>query len=100
MKRLYQARDTLEATLLRDYLGTRHIPAVIHGEYLTGGAGELSALQFPEIWVEDEDLARARALLDEFLQQPADKGVWRCSRCDEVIEGQFDICWNCGTPRP
>jgi len=99
MKRLYQARDTMEANLVMDYLGERFIRATIFGEFLIGGAGELSALQFPEVWVEDDDIPRARVLLNEFLEQPTDKGVWRCPQCDELIEGQFDLCWKCGTHR-
>jgi hypothetical protein len=26
--------------------------------------------------------------------------LWRCGSCEEVIEGQFQSCWKCGTPRP
>jgi len=22
---------------------------------------------------------------------------WTCSRCGEILESQFEICWNCGT---
>jgi hypothetical protein len=99
MKRLYQARDTLEATLLKDHLAARYIEAVIFGEYQVGGAGELPAIHFPEVWVEDDDLSRARTLLDEFLSPAEDQGTWRCPNCDELVEGQFDLCWKCGTSR-
>jgi hypothetical protein len=23
--------------------------------------------------------------------------MWRCPRCNEVVDDQFDMCWNCGT---
>jgi hypothetical protein len=26
--------------------------------------------------------------------------TWRCTRCNEQVEGQFDVCWSCGSPRP
>lgn len=24
---------------------------------------------------------------------------WKCKACSEVIESQFDVCWNCQTPK-
>jgi hypothetical protein len=26
--------------------------------------------------------------------------TWRCPRCGEVMEVQFDTCWNCGEMQP
>ena len=23
--------------------------------------------------------------------------MWRCSKCSESVEDNFDVCWNCGT---
>jgi len=43
MKELYQARDPVEAQLLKDFLASYHIETVTQGEYLTGAAGELSS---------------------------------------------------------
>lgn len=25
--------------------------------------------------------------------------MWECRQCRERLEDQFDVCWNCGTPR-
>jgi hypothetical protein len=25
---------------------------------------------------------------------------WLCPQCGEAVEGQFDSCWNCSTPKP
>ena len=100
MKRLYQAHDTLEANLLKDRLAERHITARVFGEYIGGAIGELPAIHFPEVWVEDDDLAPAARILAEFLAPVPDQGQWECPQCGEVIEGQFDLCWKCGAPRP
>mgnify|MGYP002713001826 CR=1 FL=1 len=101
MQKLYECRDRLQAQLLHDALATHHIQTVILGDYLSGAAGELSALQFPVLWVvEGEDYALARQLVDRYLSEPgADRTPWRCSRCGEVVEAEFECCWNCLAPR-
>jgi hypothetical protein len=55
MKKLYQARDRIEAQLLKDFLASHHITTVVQGDYLSGAAGELPALMFPVIWVHRSD---------------------------------------------
>lgn len=100
MKQLYQAKDRIEAQLLKDYLAARHIGTVTQGDYLSGAAGELPALQFPTLWVlEDRDYDIARRLIEEFLNSRTETGRWQCAQCGEVCEGQFQVCWNCGTGR-
>ena len=100
MKRLYQARDNIEANLLKDRLAQQHIQAIVRGEYLGGAAGDLPAFVFPEVWVHDDDLLPARRILGDFLRPAEDRGDWRCPNCGEVVGGEFDLCWNCTTERP
>jgi len=102
MKRLYEAADRIEAQLLVDYLAEHHIRAVILGDYLSGAAGELSALVFPAVWVvEDEDLAPALRCLRAFLRrEDTDKAAWRCPRCGAQVDAPLDLCWRCLSPRP
>jgi len=101
MQKLYECRDRLQAQMLRDALAAHHIHTVILGDYLSGAAGELSAIQFPVLWVvEHEDYALARELINRYLDAPEpDRLPWRCSRCGEMVEATFDLCWNCSTPR-
>jgi hypothetical protein len=104
MKKVYQAKDLIEAQLFRDFLADHRMDAVVLGGYLAGAAGELPALQFPEVWVLDaRDHDRARQLLDAFLEgkREARSGGrgWRCGNCGESIEPPFDICWRCGAVR-
>lgn len=47
MLKFYEARDSLEARQLIDALAAHRIEATVLGEYLSGAAGELSALNFP-----------------------------------------------------
>ena len=104
MKRIYTAADPLEASLLKAELESTRIACLIQGEYLTGGAGELSALSFPELWVmDDRDERRARELIQAFRQRAAAPSIsapWYCPRCGESHEPAFDICWQCGAARP
>jgi hypothetical protein len=101
MQPLYEARDGLQANLLRDHLAAHHIQSVVLGEYLSGGAGELPAVNFPVVWLlEDRDLPRARQLLEDFLAPAAAGGDWRCPACGAEVEGSFELCWQCNRPRP
>ena len=100
MKKLYQARDRIEAQLLKDFLASHHISTVVQGDYLSGAAGELPALMFPVIWVLDErDVSRGRELIAAFNRRKPEGAGWRCTDCGESNEGQFDLCWHCGSCR-
>lgn len=101
MQQLYQAADRIEAQLLRALLERHRIEARVFGDYLSGAAGELPADIYPSVWViEDRDLARAQALLKEWLaenQARAEASSWVCRGCGELVDGSFDLCWRCGT---
>jgi len=103
MHRLYQAKDRIEAQMLRDFLGDQGIETAILGDYLAGAAGELPANIFPEVWVvQERDLAAAAALLRGWRQgppEPRDDATWTCANCGEVLEAQFQVCWRCATAR-
>jgi hypothetical protein len=103
MHRLYQARDRIEAELLRDFLDRHLVEAVVLGDYLSGAAGGLPADISPSVWIlEDEHRERGRDLLDRFQADRARQhpgAAWICGRCGESVEGDFDLCWNCGHPR-
>jgi hypothetical protein len=102
MRRLYQARDRIEAQFLADFLDRYLISTTILGDYLSGAAGELPVDVYPTVWVlEDEDHPRARELLTRFLEQSdtAAGSPWICPVCGEQVESGFDLCWNCGRGR-
>lgn len=87
--------------MLHDALASHHITTVIQGDYLQGAAGELSALQFPVLWVvEDGDYYLGRQLIERYLPQPTEaQSEWRCSQCGEWVDAGFELCWNCSHPR-
>ena len=102
MRRLYQARDRIEAQFLCDFLDHHLISATILGDYLSGAAGELPLDVYPTVWVtNNEDLSRAQDLLARFLDQSGAQigSAWICPGCGESVEAGFDLCWSCGSQR-
>jgi hypothetical protein len=106
MKKLYTARDAMEAHFLRQLLQQEGIPAEVLGENLSIARGELplTAETLPSVWVRSEHAERAVRVVAQMLSQASGGDAagdpWTCPGCGEAIEGQFDICWNCQTPRP
>ena len=100
---LYEASDSLEARQLIDALDAHGIEATVLGEYLGGAAGELPAMNYPWVWlINNDDLHSAQDVLDGFL---ASRGnlpkarSWVCRTCGAEVDAGFDICWQCGAPR-
>jgi hypothetical protein len=104
MKRIHNARHAAEAHLVRGYLESCGIAAVVRGEWLAGGFGELP-LDACGVWITDDaQLDEADRLLRDFLHgRPGSAGSgapWQCPQCGETGEGQFTACWQCGAARP
>ncbi|RYD83023.1 MAG: hypothetical protein EOP84_08540 [Verrucomicrobiaceae bacterium] len=79
---------------------SEHGFSIRHTNY--GSLGGSSG-QCPELWImHDEDFDAASTLIQEFphLTSPEERTSWTCPKCSEVIEPEFDTCWNCSTPRP
>ena len=103
MKPLYTARNIAEAHLLRGYLESQGVDAVVRGEYLLGAMGDLPGDLCKVCVMDDREFALADALLQRFLRGAAARdpqAPWYCARCGEYLEGQFTDCWNCGASRP
>ncbi|MCC7485231.1 MAG: DUF2007 domain-containing protein [Burkholderiales bacterium] len=103
MKQIHVAKHAPEAHLVKGFLESNGITAVVRGEFLTSGWGELPA-DVCSVWIADDaQFERANELLIAFLTGGAAREHrgrhWRCPRCGEELEGQFTACWKCGTPR-
>ncbi|MBI4194434.1 MAG: DUF2007 domain-containing protein [Betaproteobacteria bacterium] len=103
MKQVHVAKHAPEAHLIRGFLESQGIEAVVRGEYLTSGWGELP-VDLCSVWVVDEaQFERANELLVDFLKGGFARKFsgerWTCPQCGERLEGQFTACWNCGTTR-
>ncbi len=71
MKPVFSARDPVEAHLLRAVLESEGIEAKVMGEflYLARGGVPFDNHTEPSVWVSDEDLARARRIVEEFVRR-------------------------------
>jgi hypothetical protein len=71
---------------------------MVFNEHAQSGAGQLPVSEAcPELWVvREDDLARARALVDDFESAPHITASRRCMACQEDNPANFQICWNCG----
>jgi putative signal transducing protein len=75
MKCVYEASTGLDAHMILNLLEQRRISGRIEGEYLQGGIGELSAMGFVRVLVEDEDYTAAKLIISEWeaIQLPEEK---------------------------
>ena len=96
-------RGALPSPKDRDAPRLREVEATVLGEYLSGAAGELSALNFPWVWlIKNDDLPVAQSVLDGFLASRGSlpqKGPWVCEGCGAQVDAGFEICWQCGAAR-
>ena len=66
MRAIYEPVHSIEANLIVGLLQQFGIEAHIAGEYLQGGAGELTAFGLMRVMVADDDAEAARQLIEEW----------------------------------
>jgi len=58
------------------------------------------------VFVLDPDhVQRARDIVERYkrrepLRDPKSYRSWRCRACNELVEGQFEVCWKCSASQP
>lgn len=89
-----------EIGLVRGLLEHAGVACITKNEQLAGALGDIPFLECePELWViHDHDLPQAQRILASHEAGAPDARPWRCERCNELIDGQFEVCWQCGTP--
>jgi Putative prokaryotic signal transducing protein len=95
MIRVYAAENPVEAYLVKGLLEARGLDAVVLDEHLG---------DYPSVWVEpSSNVEIARQVIVDFRHTNTmgeiQTGLWCCSTCDENIEPQFTMCWQCGSNR-
>ncbi|HEY9194128.1 MAG TPA: DUF2007 domain-containing protein [Methyloversatilis sp.] len=86
MRTLYEAANGVDARLLHDLLAQEGVPALVCGEFLQGGIGELPAAGLVRLMVDERDYAAGRALIARWESGPA-CGDWN------------DVSWSAGSVR-
>lgn len=66
MQLAYKAANVIEAEIVKDMLEANGLEAHVGGYYLQGGVGEMATMDFAHVHVADEDMARARELIQEY----------------------------------
>jgi hypothetical protein len=72
MHTVYRAENLFDAHLVKDALEHAQIPAFIAGEYLTGGVGQLPALDYLAVMVPDSGVEAAEDVVREIEAQLAE----------------------------
>lgn len=101
MLKLYTAENPVEAHLLKGFLESNGIEAMVQGDLLFGGRGEIPLTfdTLPTVWaVKPSEHARAQILLEEWNTHSV-LPDWDCTGCGEQVEGDFESCWQCGAMR-
>lgn len=103
MKKIHESNDISELDLLKSVLEQAGILCEIQNAYLSSLAG---AVPFGDcaasLWiVDDGDLPRAEALLAEARTPDENPALpWICPDCDETVDAELAVCWNCGASAP
>ncbi len=99
--RVFAHSNALLVSHVRNVLAAGGVSVSLRNMVLGGGAGELPLGECePEVWVAAHDRERAEALIHASMTDMTDAPGWHCPGCGEALEGAFDACWRCGTPRP
>ena len=65
MRIVYRAQNLIDAHLVKDALESADVPAFISGEYLTGGVGQLPALDYVAVLVPESSVELAGSIVRE-----------------------------------
>ncbi len=65
MRIIYRAQSLIDAHLVKDALENADVPAFIAGEYLTGGVGQLPALDYVAVLVPESSVEMAASIVRE-----------------------------------
>lgn len=65
MHTVYRAENLFDAHLIKDALEAEGIPAFIAGEYLTGGVGQLPAMDYIAVMVPESSMMVASGIVHE-----------------------------------
>jgi hypothetical protein len=63
MRIVYRAQNLIDAHLVKDALENAEVPAFIAGEYLTGGVGQLPAMDYVAVLVPDSSIDVAEPIV-------------------------------------
>lgn len=98
MIHLKTSEHMAELMPLKTALEVANIECFIKNEFNGGGLGEIPFTEtWPELWIQNEvDKPKALAIIDSLSTAPEAMSDWDCPKCQERIEKDFQLCWQCG----
>ncbi|WP_371189454.1 putative signal transducing protein [Thalassotalea maritima] len=96
---IYSHETLWQVHHIKQLLHMHGIDCHIRNDNLTSLAGEVPITDtWPELWLVDKEQApQAEKIIKETLTNNSSAlPAWKCEQCQEVNEGQFAICWQCG----
>jgi hypothetical protein len=76
MKRVYEAANNIQAHIVMHVLEQAGVHAMVQGEFLQSGAGELPLGNLVGVAVDDEDVEIAREIIEDWerlMQEPGEE---------------------------
>lgn len=90
---VFQASHPMGAHVVRSFLESHGIPALVQGEHLSSMLGYAPSLGI-SVCVRAGDAARALDLLGEFVEEGDE--FRKCGECGQILDGDVERCWRCG----
>ncbi len=88
----------IEAQIIMSHLSDENIDSLIDKDDAGGMHPHLQATQGVSILVKEEDYEKAKEII-EIKDNQTEQSSWTCKKCNEIHQGQFKVCWNCGEER-
>ena len=87
----------VDVQLVNNLLELEGIPTIVANAKIANHLNRVRAVYV----LDPARLERAREIVrrvedGQTLRDPKTYRSWRCHDCNELIEGQFSVCWSCG----
>jgi hypothetical protein len=93
-------QSAAEAHAAKHRLEADGIAAVVTDEAVGNWLGYMgTAIGGIKVQVAEAEAERSLEILYSKLSEGSASPPWRCRKCQEVVEGDFEVCWSCGGER-
>jgi hypothetical protein len=101
MREVFTSQDFTQVGYYKSVLDEAGISSFVRNEN-ANSIGLGGAIFFPSLCVTDDyDYVEAiRILKSQQYKETTPVADWTCPSCSEKNPGNFELCWNCNSPRP
>ena len=99
MIKVFEDLDYMRVGQLQSIMEAQGIRTFLKNQFGFGGTGELPFVEtVPQLFVlMDEDVDRARSLIEAETAYTEPGPPWTCPDCSEENAAAFSHCWKCNT---